>query len=688
MNNPLTAGIAKFSFDDAPYQREILETMSDNRYEGVAVVAPSRSGKSVMGLPFLQYTAVVDPKDTMIITPSRDFASKFSKGDFDSYIEANPKFKEMIRPGRSSNSLFFKILKNGMIISTVWPSKSNAAGVNRGVLFFQDYDRMVEDVGGEGSPFDLFYGRTKIYGSRKKILVESSPANLPREIEPFEPKSLHEAPPYPGIFGLYNSGTRECWYWQCVNTGCREWFEAHSRYFEYPDEGSIDERAANVKVVCPHCGEKYGHDTVPGKYDLNLSGKWVPDGMYLDKEGNLQGEALAPNARMRSFWLNGAAAAFHDWGGLVSSLLHARAEADKTGEEKKLKATLNGHFALPFFPRSLSAGLKPEDLKKRADSRPYARKVVPAEARYVVTTVDTQGGGEGKSGYWIVQSHAFALDGSMWVIHRKMLNKSKRPIMIRKDEGDDEVKRDDDGNIVYHHVRPHLSADDWDVLADYLIDLKFPVEGREDLFLRPAIIGVDSNGGDGRDDAGDKTGVTDNAYKFWRKLRARGDGTSARIILLKGEPKDRDHIIEMRLQSLEKRKSPDVPVAMITSGRAKDIFWGLLAREPEEPGYVHLPSHEKVDWFRELLSEHKVGERWVQRRKRNEAWDLCVYAHALIRLPTIRGDTLGTTQKIPDFALEPEKNKHAILIRDGQEVVTKVDRKKRLEELAKSMNGA
>ena len=43
-------------------------------------------------------------------------------------------------------------------------------------VLLTDYDRMPDDVDGEGSPFDLARGRTRTFGSRAYVVAESSPS--------------------------------------------------------------------------------------------------------------------------------------------------------------------------------------------------------------------------------------------------------------------------------------------------------------------------------------------------------------------------------------------------------------------------------------------------------------------------------------------------------------------------------
>lgn len=667
------SGLRNFSLLETPYQRRILEVLSSNEYEGATFVAPSRAGKSAMGLPVMVYAAMIDPRDMMIIAPTRTAAGIYAKGDFAKFIAANPDFKDMILKGKSTDALLLKVLQNGMIISIVWPTATNLAGVDRGVIVIMDYDRIKGDVSGEGSVWTQAYARTKLYGKRRKIFAESSPSRLPERVKPFEKTSEHLAPDYPGIFSLYNDGTRECWYWKCLD-GCGEYFQAHPDYLHIPEEGTIHERAAGAHVMCPHCKQQYHHDGAEGggasKYDLNKSGVWVPDGMTLDKDGVMHGTILSPS-RIPSFWLTGMAAAWQNWNRMAEALLSAREKFEKTGDDGELKNVTNTEFGMPYFPPGIESDVSADDLMARAQARPFSRRIVPAAARYLITTVDMQKWG------WDLQTHAFDLEGRMWVIHRTAIKRSKREIINMST-----------GEVTFELAKPFTHSEDWDCLADYLKDLKYAVEGKPGTFLRPAMIAIDSGGGHGKDDEGKSASATNNAYKFWRKLRKEGSGIHNRIRLLKGEPLNSAPVIEEKYQGLDGNK--DVPVFMIGSTKAKDITDALLRREEEGPGFVYLPSFENKGWFLQLMSERKVGERWEKMRPRNETWDLIVYAQAIIRLPRFKGDQLHLMSEVPDFALDIDSNPHAVrMAQDGKEVkqvrdeVDDMD----LEDLAALLNG-
>ncbi|RWR13839.1 terminase gpA endonuclease subunit [Paenirhodobacter populi] len=638
----MTAGRERFNFGKHEYQREILDSLSDPECQGVYLVAPSRWGKTALVPNLVAHTVETNPMDIMIVQTSRSNAVTFAKGDLDDFFETNDWFASKIRPGRTTNSLLMKKFRNGTILSVVWPSAKNLAGVNRGVICIPDYDHTKASVDGQGALVTVASTRAKAYGSRKTIFVDSSPAREPIKYERFEPESPHQAPPYPGIFSLYNTGDRRLYYWQC--TCCRQWFRAHPDHLKYDDHGTNKERAGTARMVCPNeeCAAEYRHDGdpangMPGKDELNAKGRWVPDGMSLDEGGNLIGKMLNPPVpgvdNFRSYWAFGVCSASQTWEKLVLDKLDAEAEYERSGDPGPLQACLNSNFGLPWFPPHLGGGDDWERYYERAEQ--YLHGVVPPEARYLIVSVDTQGTS------WVMQTHAFGPEGRMWCIDRRRIVSSDR---------DHETRKNADGTPEKAWVRPGTYPEDWKVLERELASLRYPLADGSGV-MTPVIIGVDSNGLDA---------TTDNAYAWWMSLSGP-QLPKSRVRLIKGDPKLKV-LCETKKSDGTKRSDRkafrgDTPILFVSSNMAKDVMAANLAREVDGPGYVHLPQWWKTDYFKELAAEQRRGDEWVKIRKRNEAWDLFVYALALNRSETMRADRIDwTSDRLPAYALPASQN--------------------------------
>ncbi|MBL1759174.1 phage terminase large subunit family protein, partial [Klebsiella pneumoniae] len=133
-------------------------------------------------------------------------------------------------------------------------------------------------------------------------------------------------------------------------------------------------------------------------------------------------------------------------------------------------------------------------------------------------------------------------------------------------------------------------------------------------------------------DSGGEDGVTDNAYKFWRKCRR--DGLGKKIFLFKGDSVRRSKLITRTFpdntdRSTRRAKAAgDVPLYLLQTDALKDQVNNALWRESPGPNYVHFPKWLGSWFYDELTYEERSPDgKWSKPgRGPNEAFDLLVYA--------------------------------------------------------------
>jgi phage terminase large subunit GpA-like protein len=130
----------------------------------------------------------------------------------------------------------------------------------------------------------------------------------------------------------------------------------------------------------------------------------------------LEGEARRSN--IASFWLQGPAAAFQSWQGLVLEWLQAQDEFERTGNTEPLKTTVQQSQGKPYRPPLPDGGRLPEELQARAED--LERGVVPIGARFLITAVDVQ------KKRFVVQVIGYGRELERWVVDRFEITKSKR----------------------------------------------------------------------------------------------------------------------------------------------------------------------------------------------------------------------------------------------------------------------
>lgn len=88
--------------------------------------------------------------------------------------------------------------------------------------------------------------------------------------------------------------------------------------------------------------------------------------------------------------MEGPAAAYQTWAQLVYKLLTAEQTFEATDSEETLKAVINTDWGLPYLPKSASEQRKSDALMARAEE--VTKRAVPEGVRFLVATVDVQGG--------------------------------------------------------------------------------------------------------------------------------------------------------------------------------------------------------------------------------------------------------------------------------------------------------
>ncbi|EHR9326427.1 phage terminase large subunit family protein, partial [Escherichia coli] len=175
-------------------------------------------------------------------------------------------------------------------------------------------------------------------------------------------------------------------------------------------------------------------------------------------------------------------------------------------------------------------------------------------------------------------------------------------------------------------VDPAAYPEDWDLLLTDVFHKTWPLASDPDVRMRLMAMAVDTGG---------EAGVTDNAYRFWR--RCRSDGLGNRVFLFKGDGLRRDRLINRTFpdntgrSARRARASGDVALWLVQTDAFKDRVNNALWRDTPGPNYIHFPDWLGRWFYDELTYEERGSDgKWRKPgRGANEAFDLLVYADAL-----------------------------------------------------------
>lgn len=644
--------------ETTPYMVAPMDALASRDYTGVVFVGPAQCGKTdALLLNWVAYVVKVNPMDMILYNPSQAMARDFSTRRIDRLHRHSPEVGAQLKRTRDTDNKFDKHYYSGIILTLSWPSVAEFAGRPIPLVALTDYDRMDDDIDGEGSPYDLASKRTTTFGSYAMTLAESSPS---REFDPevaktWIAKTKHEAPPVAGILALYNRGNRHRRYWACPD--CDHWFEPDFPLLKWDDKKrNIVDQAETVYMECPYCGFHITPDMrkeIDQEFSQGGRGMWVPDGVDVLPGGEWQGEPV--RSKIASFWLNGTVAAFISWKTLVSNYLNADREFETTNSQEALKKFFNTDMGQPYRPRGLIDARIPEVLKARAVQVP--EREVTSAVRFLLALVDVQ------KNMFVVQVFGIA-PGSPFDAHlidRFDVRKSKR--------------LDHDGD--HEWVKPHTYLEDWDELVYQVMDKTYPLADGSGRSMSIKMTFCDSGG---------KEGVTSRAYDFVRRLRNPPDdspelkGYSHRFHLLKGDhvpgaPRTRVAFPDASRKDKYNAARGDVPVLMLNSNLLKDDLNGRLDCVVPGQGMMHFPDWLPDRFFVEMCAEHRdIGKGWLNPgNSRNEAWDLSYYCLGACASALLQVDKLDWGNP-PPWAAEW----------DASILVSKPDGKKRFAHEQKS----
>ncbi|HAL9457004.1 TPA: phage terminase large subunit family protein [Escherichia coli] len=586
----------------APYVIEPMNCLASREYDAVIFVGPARTGKTI-GLidGWVIYNVICDPADMLIIQMTEEKAREHSKKRLARTFRVSPEVVSRLSPTKNDNNVYDRTFLAGNYLKIGWPSVNIMSSSDYKCVALTDYDRFPEDIDGEGDAFSLASKRTTTFMSSGMTLVESSPGRDVKDVK-WRRTSPHEAPPTTGILSLYNRGDRRRWYWPCPH--CGEYFQpcgdVVAGFRDIADPVLASEAAY---IQCPSCS---GRIMPEQKRELNGRGVWLRDGESINADGSRYGDPR--RSRIASFWMEGPAAAYQTLSQLVYKLLTAEQEYETTGSEETLKTVINTDWGLPYLPRASMEQRKSELLEQRAE--PVPSRSVPDGVNFLVATVDVQAGRHRR---FVVQVTGYGSRGERWIIDRYNITQS--------------LRGDSDGES--QRIDPASYPEDWDVLLTDVFHKSWPLASDPSQQMRLMAMAVDSGGEDG---------VTDNAYKFWR--RCRRDGLGKRIYLFKGDSIRRAKLISRTFPDNTGRTgrraqaAGDVPLWLLQTDALKDRVNNALWRDSPGPGYVHFPDWLGSWFYDELTYEERSSDgKWSKPgRGANEAFDLMVYAEALVIL--------------------------------------------------------
>lgn len=342
----------RWNTDDAPYQREIMDSFTQPGIWQTVVIAPAQIGKSAMMLNMMARAIDLDPGPMLMVQPTVEAAGNFSKERIEPSFKACAALREKVYEAKSrdsSNTIYEKSFPGGYLAMVGANAPTGLASRPIRYLFMDEIDRYPRSAGVEGDPIKLAEKRTATFRHNRRIAKFSTPTI----------KGASK------IEDAYMSGTQEEWQTECPHCHRYSFIRFDDIKFEYTRYDTEGEKGFTVQRVdweCPHCRER------TGEYDAKRQpAKWVAQKPEAIENG------------VRSFRPNAFMSPWSDWKEIAREFLMA-------GKDPALLQTFHNLTLGESWELNEKSGV-PEKLYAR---REHYDAEVPTGVLLLTMAIDTQ----------------------------------------------------------------------------------------------------------------------------------------------------------------------------------------------------------------------------------------------------------------------------------------------------------
>lgn len=338
-----------------PYQRGIMDALTDPDVERVSVMKSSRIGWTKCGNALIAYHMHQDPCPVMVVQPTIEDARGYSQEEIAPMLRDCPVLTPLAAPARtrdSGNTILAKRFRGGSLTLVGANSPRGFRRVSRRVLFLDEVDGYPLSAGQEGDPITLAIRRTEYYWDRK-IATGSTPtvAGVSR------------------IEQLFQGGDQRRYYVPCPHCG-------EHQVLVFPQFRWPKGRPELAVYICRVCGSEIEHTH---KRAMVEAGEWRagPHAQFPNDP------APGPFTGHASFhiWAAYSYSPNATWGQLAAEF----AEAQRGGPET-LKTFVNTVLGEPWREK----GEAPEWERLYARRDRYALGTCPPGVLFLTAGVDVQ----------------------------------------------------------------------------------------------------------------------------------------------------------------------------------------------------------------------------------------------------------------------------------------------------------
>lgn len=166
----------QFSTDRAPYQKGIMDAVSEKGIHTVVVKSSAQIGKTAILKAIIGFHVDQDPAPILMLQPTEHMAEAFSKDRLAPMIRDTPALKDKIADPRardSGNSILHKRFSGGHLTLAGSNSPAGLASRPIRIVLCDEVDRYPASAGSEGDPVNLAIKRTATFWNRRIVLTST-----------------------------------------------------------------------------------------------------------------------------------------------------------------------------------------------------------------------------------------------------------------------------------------------------------------------------------------------------------------------------------------------------------------------------------------------------------------------------------------------------------------------------------
>ena len=173
----LASEAGRWRTDRAPYQREMMDVMTDPAVHTIVEMTSAQVGKTSTLLNGIGYHVHHAPCPMLLIQPTLDMAQAFSQDKLAPMINASPALFDRVADEKSrssSNTIFYKAFPGGYLAIAGANSPTSLRMRSVRIVLADEIDAYPISIGEEGDPLKLAHKRTQTFFDAK-LIVSSTP---------------------------------------------------------------------------------------------------------------------------------------------------------------------------------------------------------------------------------------------------------------------------------------------------------------------------------------------------------------------------------------------------------------------------------------------------------------------------------------------------------------------------------